>query len=139
MDVPYSRHHRKPESQGGTSWSPFKNICWIPHTEHVNWHRLFKDYNHLVIAFLINQYYLPECRFTPYPVRERRLLDIPSDLWVRKILPQKWEPRYDAWAHIFDGMHPIEIEAHMALRLLDPEIRFHVAYEPKIYSFPLAS
>jgi len=62
-----SKHHRKPQSQGGDDSE--RNISVVNQGKHEAWHRLFSNLHPEIIAIIINQVYLdPDYEFI---VRER--------------------------------------------------------------------
>jgi len=51
-----SRHHRKPKSLGGNGYP--RNISTVNATDHMAWHRLFKNGTPYEIATKINEVWL---------------------------------------------------------------------------------
>ena len=53
-----TKHHRLPQSQGGTNSFPEGNVALLRGDRHEAWHKLFSNATAERICWLINHYYL---------------------------------------------------------------------------------
>ena len=53
-----TKHHRMPQSHGGTDTYPKDNVSMLRNDRHQAWHNLFSNFSAERICWLINNYYL---------------------------------------------------------------------------------